>query len=614
MEETRPPDQGSAKIEVLQSPPNPHFASRNWELTFLDAWLSQSGGRSCVIGGLPGVGKTQLVNKYLHQFCDDYGCIIWLPAGNMDSMLSVLKTFCHRIGIASETSDLETCAKAFKDWQSTMDWTAIKEYLPTTHGSSLVTTRDLDFLTSGTHHLKLESLDAILGAELFCGYLKWEDGGPSEDDQKIARAVSEELGGLPMALAHVAGYITKHDLSLETMVTRLRNLRPEGRALLEVMAFFNADQVPQYFWKSRIKEEPQKDVLSKALEDLEQRELVHRRRIDGVMHLSTHRALQKTMLCRLRRGTRLYSCALEHAIAMLHSACPQCGPFGAPTQDDWLKYDRVNKNALGPPKRTGTFEVCNRAIALRKEFPTEDAKINDLWLSDANRSLGRAFLETSDLSSAEKQLLETFILLNKHSGPSLLPYGFAAAYETLSLLRMSEQRPSEALELIDKAIATAGMVQKPNAAVFLQLTFNRAMILFNLGDFKEAWKVAKANFRSGEALWGKESSSALSALFWAAHALFRQKLLRKAERNLRDLLRKSAENQHWPVECVARARYLLAETLKALGEELEEAMELRKEAAETIKEDVESVTMADFDVRISIYYGRAIGGDDDDDN
>ncbi|KAK8055132.1 hypothetical protein PG993_000359 [Apiospora rasikravindrae] len=734
MDTPRPPEEVSLKVEMLQDPPNPHFASRNWELRFLDAWLSLSESRSCVVGGLPGVGKTQLVNEYVHKFCDGYDCIVWLPAGNTDSMMSRIKKFCNKVGIASEASDLETCAKAFKTWQSTsknwllvfddvVDWTAIEEYLPTTHGSSLITTRNLKFLTSGTHNLQLDSLDATLGAELFCGYLKWQDE-PSQDDQQLARAVSEELGGSPMALAHVAGYITKHDLALETMVQRLRHvrccdhiwreeyiltttphpaslgelwngllaeLRPEGRAILELMAFFNADQVPQYFWNSRIEDEPQRAVFSKALEDLQERGLVHRKRIDDIVHLSIHRALQKTMLYRLRWGTRLYSCVLENAIAMVHSACPQCEPFGVPKQDDWLKYDRVaiqaeslrtrvsddrlpcvvalklcgvyaevcrnlhlrgdhgtaqplvenglrmcealpksraasvhatllllsveNKSALGVPKRASAFDACNRAFQLRKEFPTtDDTKINDLWLSDAVRDLGRAFLETSDWSSAETQLVETFILLNNHTAPFLLPYGFAATYEALSLLRMSQQRSTEALELIDKAIATAGMVQKPNAAVFLQLTFNRAIILFNQGDFKEAWKVAKANLRSGEALWGKESSSALSSLFWAARALYRQKLFREAERNLRDLLRKSTKNQHWPAECVARARYLLAETLQALGEELEEALELKKEAAETIGEDAESVTMADFDVRISIYYGRAIGDEDDDGN
>ncbi|KAK7988407.1 hypothetical protein PG990_005252 [Apiospora arundinis] len=536
----------------------------------------------------------------------------------------------------------------------------------------------------------------------------------SEEDQALARAVSEEVGGSPMALAHVGGYMTKHELSLQTIAERLRNpglcdqiwrekyiistlphplaladiwdttlanLRPEGRAFLELLSFFDADQTPQYFWNSRITDEPQRAVLEKTLKDLQQRGLVHRKRIEGITYLSTHRALQRSMLCRLRWGSRLYHCTLENAIAMVSSACPDREPFDVPDYDFWPKYDRVftqaeslrlrvasdrlpnvvavnlcniyaevsrylhlrsdhgraqqlleaglgmceampesaaasvyatllllsveNKNVLGPPKRTTAIPACNRAIVLRKERPTKDAEMDDLSLSDARQYLGRAFLEINDWPNASTQLLESLGLVEKHRAPHELPYSYCSAYEALSLVAMNQQRPIKALDLIDKAIWAAGLVQQPSAAVFHQLTLNRAVILFNQDDFGEAWKVARETLRSGEALLGAESPSVLSALFWVAHAAFRQTRFRETERNLRDLLRKSAESRQWPKECVARAKYLLAETLQGMSEEIEEAMELKKEAAEAIGENEDSLSMVDFDVRISIYHGRS---------
>ncbi|KAK8125849.1 uncharacterized protein PG998_001608 [Apiospora kogelbergensis] len=725
MDATRPLDHVSIKVEVLRYPRNPRFTGRNWELLFLDLWLSTSEGRACVVGGMPGIGKTQLVTEYAHRFSKSYDCMAWLPSSDKGIMMSAMKHVCQKLGIAGEATDAETYTQAFKSWMSNsknwllifddvVDWATIEDFLPKTHGSSLVTTRDLRLIPSGTHNLQLDSLDPTSGAEMLSVYLGWQPETISENDQALSKAVSEEVGGFPMALAHVGGYMKRHDLSLRDITERLRStkscdliwrekyilstsphplplgeiwdstladLRSEERAILELLAFFNADRAPQYFWNSRIEDEPQRAVLGRALDELQHRGLVHRKRIDGIMYLSIHRTLQNAMLSGLRYGSRLYYCTLENAIAMVRSACPRREPFDVADHDLWPKYDRVltqaeslrlrvaddrlphvvalqlcdvyvevgsylhlqaahsraqplleagiamceamretlsasvhatllllsveNKNALALPQRTSAIAACNRAITLRKEHPVKDAKMDDLLLADALRARGRASLETSDFPNAGTQLLASFDLMLKHCASHELPYGFTAAYEALSLVRMSQQRQSEALDLIDKAIVTAGLVQKPSAAVFLQLTFNRAVILFNQGDFKEAWKVAKETLRTAEALFGAASSSALSALFWAAHAAYRQGVFHEAERNLRDVLRRSTETQQWPPACVARARYLLAKTLQAMGEEMDEAMQLKGEAVAAIGQQEDSVTMTDFDVRISIYHGRS---------
>lgn len=42
-----------------------------------------------------------------------------------------------------------------------------------------------------------------------------------------------------------------------------------------------------------------------------------------------------------------------------------------------------------------------------------------------------------------------------------------------------------------------------------------------------------------------------------------------------------------------------------MGEEMDEAMQLKREAVAAIGQQEDSVTMTDFDVRISIYHGRS---------
>ncbi|KAK6842808.1 hypothetical protein PG987_003668 [Apiospora arundinis] len=116
MDATRPPDDGYIKVEVLRYPPDPHFTGRRWELMFLEMWLSTSGGRYCAVGGMPGVGKTQLINEYVHRFSDRYDCIIWLPSGDMSSIMAAVRHFCQKLGIAAEAEDPETYTEVFKNW------------------------------------------------------------------------------------------------------------------------------------------------------------------------------------------------------------------------------------------------------------------------------------------------------------------------------------------------------------------------------------------------------------------------------------------------------------------------------------------------------------------
>ncbi|KAK8119918.1 uncharacterized protein PG998_004544 [Apiospora kogelbergensis] len=46
----------------------------------------------------------------------------------------------------------------------------------------------------------------------------------------------------------------------------------------------------------------------------------------------------------------------------------------------------------------------------------------------------------------------------------------------------------------------------------------------------------------------------------------------------------SPKTQYWPPTCVPRARYLLAKTLQAMGEEMDEGMELKKKVVTAIEE------------------------------
>ena len=140
-------------------------------------------------------------------------------------------------------------------------------------GSIIITTQNPDMvhLTSSAIHLPPMSPEE--GSTLIQEYLR---RGASE--QSAAEALSRELGGLPLAIAHFAGYVTKSQCSIEQIAASLHQrfkssqiwsstgapstsayeytlntvwdlaflrLSSDSRRLLEIIAFMNPDSIPE---------------------------------------------------------------------------------------------------------------------------------------------------------------------------------------------------------------------------------------------------------------------------------------------------------------------------------------------------------------------------------
>lgn len=154
----------------------------------------------------------------------------------------------------------------------------LEAYLPTetrSQGSIIVTTQRPRSrqITRSFHNIELESFNEQVGAALLFRHL--ERLPVDEAEENLARETSRIVGGLPLAIATIGGYINESESSvaefleimkrssnawedsLHTKVLQyertlgtvfdlaLKELNPQTRNLIDILAFLNPDSIPE---------------------------------------------------------------------------------------------------------------------------------------------------------------------------------------------------------------------------------------------------------------------------------------------------------------------------------------------------------------------------------
>lgn len=276
-------------------PPDPVacFVGREAELAELHRLLDRSG--RVAVSGMGGVGKTQLVVRYLHRHRARYpDGTFWLRAERSSSLLSDLASLGTRLGLPiRELAEHQRQAEEVLRWlRGHHRWLLVLDNLepdnpdvaeaasvwlpPGLAGHVVVTSRTPTWPT----HLAL----GVLPPEVAVHYLLERTGQP---DPSAARMVAELLGCLPLALAQAAAYLVRSGRALDSYArllgTRLVELmedggsedhphsvastlrlsyervaqeHPAGAALLRVCAFLAPEDVPESLLRDGVGELP----------------------------------------------------------------------------------------------------------------------------------------------------------------------------------------------------------------------------------------------------------------------------------------------------------------------------------------------------------------------
>ncbi|MFG2620757.1 tetratricopeptide repeat protein [Streptomyces sp. NPDC048507] len=197
-----------------------------------------------VLAGMGGVGKSQLAAHYAHQaVVDGTGLVLWVPAGDVQQIITLYGQAALRIGVAGATGeDPEQDARALVEWMATTgsSWLVVLDdvsdpvvvgpWWPPSRpgiGWTLATSRLHDPRLTGGGRTRID-VDVYSHAEAVA-YLEERLTGDGcahlLDDRQGQLAIA--LGHLPLALGHAAAYLLAENFSCDAYLARLNDQATE---------------------------------------------------------------------------------------------------------------------------------------------------------------------------------------------------------------------------------------------------------------------------------------------------------------------------------------------------------------------------------------------------
>ncbi len=181
--------------------------------------------------GLGGIGKTQAVAEYAYRFREDYSTILWIRAETHEMLFSDICSVADLLQVPERNEqDQYKIVEAVKWWLTTHngwllvldnveDFTLLEQYLPQRGEGHIVLTTRSQATGAFTHRLDLKEMEQVEGALLLLRRAKLLQPNAtleeaSEALQGVAKELSQELGGLPLALDQAGAYIEESGCTL----------------------------------------------------------------------------------------------------------------------------------------------------------------------------------------------------------------------------------------------------------------------------------------------------------------------------------------------------------------------------------------------------------------
>jgi tetratricopeptide (TPR) repeat protein len=180
--------------------------------------------------GLGGIGKTQIAVEYAYRFHQDYQVVLWARAETTEALTSSYVTIATLLNLPErEAQEQEITVQAVKEWlqrhsgwllilDNADDLSLVPAFLPSALGGHLLLTTRA-YTVWHMARIEVDTLSAEQGAlfllrraSLVAPDTTLEQVSPKERD--LAIQVSQELGGLPLALDQAGAYLEAMGTSL----------------------------------------------------------------------------------------------------------------------------------------------------------------------------------------------------------------------------------------------------------------------------------------------------------------------------------------------------------------------------------------------------------------
>ncbi len=231
----RTPPSTAPTIWQVPYPRNPVFTGREQILTQLAETL-QTGEATALsqpqaISGLGGIGKTQIAVEYAHRHRQDYKAVLWTRADTREALISGYVEIAGTLNLPQKDQQDQTIiVDAVLQWLKTQtswllildnadDLGIVREFLPSPLAGHILLTTRAQSAGRLAKRIEVRTMDTDAGAllllrraDLIAPDASLETASPS--DVALARAITHELGGLPLALDQAGAYIEEIPCSL----------------------------------------------------------------------------------------------------------------------------------------------------------------------------------------------------------------------------------------------------------------------------------------------------------------------------------------------------------------------------------------------------------------
>ncbi|HEY0753735.1 MAG TPA: tetratricopeptide repeat protein [Ktedonobacteraceae bacterium] len=493
---------------------NSCFSARQELLTHLSTEL-QSNQRAAIgqvqaISGLGGIGKTQLALEYAYSSKLAYRAILWARADNVESLNASYSEIAVLLDLPEKDSDLQDLiVQAVKDWlQKHRAWLLILDnadqpevlvpFLPPVVGGHVLIT---------TRATVLSGLDLAIAQPLALATFSREQGADfllqrtgllehaSEHERAMARAISEEAGGLPLALDQAGAYIEVTATSLDTYMELFQQRRAELLArrnsrshpdpvattwslsiqsveatnpaaveILRFCAFLAPDAIPEEIFSKGAQQlgsilaltAADTYLFNEAIGALRAYSLINRDPRERA--LSVHRLVQFVVRASLSASTRKQW--ERRAVLALHAAFPQ-GDF-----ENWSACERLLPHTLLYASWTGqTLDTSLRAASLHFRA-------------------GYYLTERGRYAEAEQLLQQALTMREQLVSPE--HPDVAVSLNSLGALYVKQGKHAQAEPLFSRALAIAEKVHGPGHPAVATSLNNLATVYIEQRKYTDA--------------------------------------------------------------------------------------------------------------------------------
>lgn len=213
---------------------NRFFTGREEILSSLSAQFQKE--QVVALSGLGGIGKTQIALEYAYKQRENYEEVFWVHADTSDALTSGYMEIARQLNLLSQepidvVDRIKEWLKKHTHWflilDNADDLALICEFLPVPIGGHLLLTTRAHSTKGLAYRLEVETMNQDVGALfLLCRTGRIEQDAlletASPGETALAKKITGELDGLPLALDQAGAYIDETPCSLSEYLDLLR--------------------------------------------------------------------------------------------------------------------------------------------------------------------------------------------------------------------------------------------------------------------------------------------------------------------------------------------------------------------------------------------------------